>query len=654
MASYYSEPPVVPRNGHTLVVGIVARISGCASQKELSLDDQVDHAKEVIDEMYDGPVEYRIIATKGKGERLDRPELDEIEQAYRSRELDVCVMEDVGRMVRGTEAVRLWGIGVDHGTRSIAPNDCCDTIDETWEEDLISACRDHVGHNTHTSRRLKKKLMNRFKKFGGAMARPVAGYIKPEDAKTYADWLRDDAATEMIRKGLQMLETTLNCSAVAHFFNREGFSTGPYCRRKEWDGHMVRRYYENRLLSGHPGRGFRSTIKHHETGRRVSVKNTTGEPIFLDFPHLAHVDSAELDEVNRLLAEKNARLGRKKVNGVDPFWQKPRTQTRFPGQHACCWYCGYHYVWGANGVTDNLMCSNSRDWHCWNSIGFSGEIATTRIVDLVVRELHDLDGFADQFADLVRTADANRSSGVPDRWRRLQLNEEALAREKDNLMSAILQYGVRPMFDERLKALDSKEKELRQERHYLEMLNSRKLQLPNSIGTLRELLEREFRTLAVDSAELGALLQQVVPEFYVYNVRLCDGGHLLPRARIRLDLAGSIPDAQYVPGLQKMLSRVVTLDLFDQPPQRERIREEVVRLRAEGVPKRQIARQLEEKPKPPVVDQAIDLDRRMRQLGLETPYVLVLEPPDDYPKLRRHKNPKYCFKPLEGYQRPEL
>ena len=32
-----------PRNGHTFVTGIVARISGCASQKELSLDDQVDH-----------------------------------------------------------------------------------------------------------------------------------------------------------------------------------------------------------------------------------------------------------------------------------------------------------------------------------------------------------------------------------------------------------------------------------------------------------------------------------------------------------------------------------------------------------------------------------------------------------------------------------
>jgi hypothetical protein len=41
---------VKPRNGHTLVVGIVARISGCAKQKEVSLEDQVDHGKEVVAE----------------------------------------------------------------------------------------------------------------------------------------------------------------------------------------------------------------------------------------------------------------------------------------------------------------------------------------------------------------------------------------------------------------------------------------------------------------------------------------------------------------------------------------------------------------------------------------------------------------------------
>ena len=65
-----SDESLKPRNGHTLVVTIVARISGCQNQKELSLEDQEDHGKEVVAEMYTGPVEYRVIATKGKGDCL--------------------------------------------------------------------------------------------------------------------------------------------------------------------------------------------------------------------------------------------------------------------------------------------------------------------------------------------------------------------------------------------------------------------------------------------------------------------------------------------------------------------------------------------------------------------------------------------------------
>jgi hypothetical protein len=276
--------PLVPRDGDTLVVGVVARISGCMNQKELSLEDQEEHAKQVVADLYQGPVEYRVIATKGKGERLDRPELAELETMLRTRQLDLLVAEDIGRMVRGAEAVHICGIAVDHGTQVPAPNDCIDMAEDSWEEDVISACRDHVGHNAHTSKRLKQKLMNRFKKFGGATPREIYGYIKPPGSKTVDEWLKDDFATPFIQEGLRRLKATLNCSAVADWFNEQGVSTGKYCRRrKTWNGSMIRKYYQNPLLKGQPGRGFRHTVKHHETGRRISVKNPKG-PIFRECP----------------------------------------------------------------------------------------------------------------------------------------------------------------------------------------------------------------------------------------------------------------------------------------------------------------------------------------------------------------------------------
>ena len=142
--SIYRTQKMQPRNGHTLVVLIPARISGCQSQTDVSLEDQEDHAKEVVMEIFDGDnIEYRVIATKGKGELITRPELAEIEAAIRSSELDVIIVEDLGRLIRGTEANRLCGIAVDHGTRVIAVHDCIDTWEDGWEEDVIAACRDH-------------------------------------------------------------------------------------------------------------------------------------------------------------------------------------------------------------------------------------------------------------------------------------------------------------------------------------------------------------------------------------------------------------------------------------------------------------------------------------------------------------------------------
>lgn len=655
-----SDKELRPRNGHTLVTGIVARISGCQNQKELSLEDQVDHGKEVVADVYDGsPGEFRVTATKGKGERLDRPELAEIEAMIRTGELDLLVMEDVGRMVRGAAAVEIWGIAVDHGTRCIAPNDGCDTNDETWEQDLINACAEHVAHNAHTSKRIKYKKMNRFKKFGGATPCETYGYIKPEGAKTFDDWRKDEAATPIIREALRRLKATLNCSAVADWLDQQGVPVGKYCGRKgrklkKWTGAMVRRYFGNPLLKGQPGRGFRQTIKHHASGRRISVPNPKG-PVFRDCPHLAHVDAVDLDEVNALLTAKNDKYRRVHINGHDPLWRVSRKRTIFPAQHACCWYCGGHYVWGGNGVTENLMCSVSRCWHCWNSFGFNGPLAVERLVPAITTELYQLDGFDDQFADLVRRARHDRFGGVSEEWRQLLSDEATLAREKENFNKAIAMFGPEPMLLAQLNAIKTRESDLIPRRHSLERRQAKELELPDSAAGLRQQLEAEFQRLAIDSPEFGDLMRQLAPEFHVYLVRLVDGGHPLPRAKVKLALAGIIPDAQLVPGLGELLTRELTLDLFEKPPQRERIRADAVRLAAQDVAQRQIAARLtEEKPKLPVVQAALALDRKMHELGLESPYVLVTEPPEDYPKLRRHKNPKYSFQPRDGYQRPAI
>jgi hypothetical protein len=428
---------------------------------------------------------------------------------------------------------------------------------------------------------------------------------------------------------------------------------GKYARAERWDGHSVKRFYENPILKGFPWRGSRHTVKHNETGRRISVRNPKG-PTYYQCPHLAHVDPARFDRVNALLREKNKNHARKPIDGTDLRWRVPRKRTRFPGQFATCWYCGRDFVWGGNGVKNDLMGSGARGWECWNSISFNGPLAVKKLVDVILAELHKLDGFADQFSQRVAAARNGQASDQTERRRRLETEERALQQTKANLVEAIGQLGARPMFAEKIAELDQKEKHLAWERQRLDSARTSRLELPDSIADLRALLEEQFRELALTSYEFGDLMRQLVPQFVVYTVRLCDGGHPKLRAKVKLNLGGSIEHVQDVPELQALLIRDFTLDLFE-PPQRERIRENAVRLAAEGLTERSIAQTLSEKATQPAVQKALALDRKLKTMGLESPYVVLMEPPNDYGRrLRRHKHARFKFSMREDYQRPSL
>ena len=342
--SRQSDSSLVPRNGRILKVGMVARISGGSRQKEESLEDQMDNVREAIAELYDGPAEFiEIASTKGKGERLDRNELQNIEQAYSSGEYDVIAYDDLSRLIRGAEAARLLGLGVDHGTRSICIDDGIDTVDETWEEDALNACSENVAYVQRASKRIKQKCMNRFKKRGIVAKRPISGYIVPPDATSYDEWMKDESLTEKIREGAKKLRLSLNCTEVADWFNEIGFPLGKRARRKSWNSAKIRTYYSNPLLKGLPQRGKMHSVKHHGSGRRRSAKNPKG-PTYYEAPHLAHLSPAEFDDLNAALIKKNANYRRGDEDGNDPLRGVPRSARGSPvSMHAAGTAVGNSY-----------------------------------------------------------------------------------------------------------------------------------------------------------------------------------------------------------------------------------------------------------------------------------------------------------------------
>jgi len=560
-----TDGPLIPRNGHTLIVARVARISGCANQKEMSLDDQMAHYVDVVENLYKGPAEFIDFATVGKGESLERPELALIEDALRSGKVDLLIVEDLGRLVRGAEAVWLFGIGIDYGVRGLAPDDGIDTNDPTWERDALNAAAEHVAHNTHTSTRIKQKQMRRFKAHGGAMPLPIFSYIVPDDAETLDDWKIDPVHTDIVMEGFAVLLQTLNCSAVADMFNERGTPVGPYCRNIKWDGAMVRRFYGNTLLKGEARRGMKYTYKHNESGKRRLKKSEKPAEVYR-CPHLAQIKADDFDELNALLDEKNKNIGRKPTNGKDPLLSVPRKRTRFPGQWSRCAYCGNQHVWGGNGITKNLMCSGSREWNCWNSVGFDGALAARRIVELITTELATIDD--NSFAHAVEQARQRHGGGADgDALKRLLEEEQRVASEERNIADAIARFGAEPSFDAKLKEIRERRAAIMLRRRQYEATINRVLNLPASAAELRTKANEAVASAAIESYEFGDVLRQFVPEIHVYLVRACDGGHLLPRAKVRLAFDGIIPDARHAPEVSAVLKREATIDLFE-PAQR--------------------------------------------------------------------------------------
>jgi len=144
-------------------------------------------------------------------------------------------------------------------------------------------------------------------------------------------------------------------------------------------------------------------------------------------------------------------------------------------------------------------------------------------------------------------------------------------------------------------------------------------------------------------ADLGRVMRQLVPRLRIVPVRLCDGGGLDVRADLTVDLTSLAPAEGLGEGEAAVLRSELTVDLFD-PPQGASVREQVLRLRGEGLSERQAAQKASVTVT--AAQRAKALDRVMKACGLTDPYVVVTEPPADLTKMKRHLHPRYRFDPL--------
>src|SRR4051812_18522039 len=192
------DPPLTPRNGVTLRVLAVCRISG-PNQDAKSLGDQEAFLRRYVADHYDGPTDREVFATRGSGELLDRHELSEIEDRIEAGRCDLLITEDLGRIARRNRAFGICEEAQDSGTPLIALNDHVDTGREDWQTTATFATLRHEQYNKDTSKRIRRSLRNRFSSQGLIQTVPY-GYIKPAGVKTDDGVAKDPAAGPIIEE----------------------------------------------------------------------------------------------------------------------------------------------------------------------------------------------------------------------------------------------------------------------------------------------------------------------------------------------------------------------------------------------------------------------------------------------------------------------
>lgn len=637
MANLSLQIPLKPKNGRVLKVLCICRISG-DKQDKLSLEDQEALLKLWVTERYDNSINFLVIAGVGSGEILDRKEAFQIIDEVATGQYDLVIAEDLGRLYRRIEALIFCESCLDEGTRVVAINDHIDTANEEWRMLGFFAVMRHETYNTDTAKRIRRTLRNRFMA-GGVNQTFIAGYIKPPGAKNDSEISKDPNYESVYQKWFELLEGGASYDEVADWLNENQIPLGKYARAKRWDGKMVGRITNNTILKGVRQRNKKISDRVHKTGRHRQKNAPADQLLERHCPHLAFIESERYDRIVAHLKQKNRRLGRKLQDGRDPRANVPKKRTRWPGQHIYCGCCGEMFVYGAHGQTEKLMCSGAKGYECWMSVSVDGPKAREKLCAAMLGQLNQIPEFDSLLlAEAQAEALAQAASGqerIKELTSKLQVTDTKLTR----LTDAIETHGASSAIMAAIKVLEDERDDLSNERQELQSRPTATIVVP-TVSQVRETVEEALSAVLAHDQVAIRLLHQLISKITVFPYRAIDGGHIVLRARLDLNLAAIDPTLAplTVPGHPWHVG--LEIDLFDRP-KRRLIVSEVQRLKDAGLNHAQIAQQL--KVTLPVIQQAANLSRDMKQRGVHDPYEPLSEPPADYSKLRRHRHKRFRF-----------
>jgi hypothetical protein len=626
-------PPLRPKGGILRVIG-VARISGL-NQDERALDDQEQLYHRWLRDSYPGRYKLLMLAARVSGERLDHKQLRKLKKLIRSGRYDLVLSEDLGRIVRRVDAIKVCEIAEDNNTRLIAINDSIDTGRDDWRDKSVFAVWKHESYNRDTARRIRRTQRNRFAN-GGMVRLPSYGYRLEPGGKHESQASKDPAAEAIFSEWFDRLEEGASFAEIADWLKVGNVPLSGGTRATCWTACLVGKITNNPILKGLRVRNQKIAVRVNETGRRRTQKAPPEERLERQCPWLAFIEPDRYDRIVHKLRSRNAKFATQSAS--DPRKGRPKKHSLWPGQQIRCGVCGRPYFWGGHGQKTHLMCQGAKDYVCWNSLSIDGRLARQRFTELVMSELDRLpdiwvvlQSFLEKQALSIQSkADLDRDA--------LNNRIAKLVAERDRLIVFIA--GGTP-HDSLREKLDSVEAEIRE-------LRSRKLceqeaRTRPALPPLDEFQEQLRGVIGEQDTQprlFGRTLRRIFKSIVVLPYQYIDGQRCVLRATAKIVLPHTLKSLGASP---ELLLRSHEVDLFE-PPSPIRWRTEIMQRRDVGMRLRDIAEDLGIHL--PDVQRAIKLTKMMTALGTSDPYRRIYEPPATNKKMKRHLHKRYEFKPL--------
>jgi DNA invertase Pin-like site-specific DNA recombinase len=634
----YTNEPIRPKNGSTLEVLAICRISS-EKQDERSLDDQKSLIELWIQRRIGMPYRLTLFSSQGRGEDVTRDDFLKATEAIESSKYDFVIAEDLGRIVRRVHAVVFAELCVDKCTRLIGINDHIDTADPNWASNAFFAAMHHERSNKDTSDRIKRTLSNRFLQ-GGVVKDLIYGYEFEPGCKNDSEIRKAPGAEEIYGQIRERLLRGDTYRDVADWLNESGVKPGPASKTGSWTAGLLSKTLRNPILHGERVRNAKKNVRINATGKYKAVPADPRELLVRPVPHLAFFTKDEHSELLHRLDQRSAKNPLTRADSHHPRKNVPNKQTHWPGQHSRCGICGSLLYWGGfckkSTMERALTCSATLDYKCWNSVYVSETDIRQRLLPAILSAIEAMPEFDETVLAEVKMALDQANASQCQLLRKLTRELASIEQQITNTTNALVAIGSSESLVAKLKELEFRRGELRRD------LASAKKEIPSTITLpsmelIKGLAREALTDVTLDDRAVHRILSQLVPEIAVYPFLLLGRKVPVLRAKLTIDVSGlGTPDLHPLVDLSA-LRQVIWVNLFEQP-QVVRHLDEIMERLGRKEKTRDIAAAVGVKL--PIIHEAKKLRRLMDESGRTDPYVAVTSP-DGLAKISRHKHPRY-------------